>query len=623
MTSQHSKSTTSSTSTQPDSTAASGLTAKSDSIKQQALQKWLPFLRWLPFLSWQERVDRQTLFADLMAGLTGAIVVLPQGVAYALIAGLPPEYGLYTAIITPIIAGLFGSSLHLISGPTAAISIVVFSVVSNIVEPGISGFIPAVLTLTLLTGLIQLGLGFARLGSLVNFISHTVVIGFTTGAAILIATSQLKYTLGITMPSGGSFLTAWSAIFQQLEFTNFYALVITLTTMATVITVKQINSKLSAKLPAMLIGMVVGSVICWLIDGADHNVALVGALSGQLPEFMLPDLSANTISDLLPGAVAVAILGLVEAVSIARAIALRSGQRIEGNQEFIGQGLSNLVGSLFSCYAGSGSFTRSGVNYESGAQTPLAAIFAAAILVFILLYLPEVTAFLPLPVMAGAILLIAWGLIDQHHIRKILHSNKQEIAIFLVTFTATLVVELEYSIYLGVMLSLILYLQRTSRPRVMEVAPKSFDYGTDLRSVERFDLQECPEIKLLRIDGSIFFGATDHIQQALQQHTATKTTQQTILLICSGINFIDIAGAEMLVQECKRLKASGYKLAFCALKNTVLDELSGTGYLDHIGRESFYSTVDDALAEMVKQADDQSCLSCEKRVFNQCPGRRS
>ncbi len=601
-------------------------TSQATSLKHQSRHKWLPFLRW------QSKLNRQSLLADLIAGLTGAIVVLPQGVAYALIAGLPAEYGLYTAIITPIVAGLFGSSLHLISGPTAAISIVVFSVVSSVVEPNSSGFIPAVLTLTLLTGLIQLGLGIARLGALVNFISHTVVIGFTTGAAILIATSQIKYTLGISIISGGSFIDTWLAIFQQLGLTNPYAVIIALTTMISVILIKRIQPKL----PAMLLGMIVGSLICWLIDGADNHVSLVGALSGQLPEFMLPDLSLNTMSSLLPGAIAVAILGLVEAVSIARAIAIRSGQRIEGNQEFIGQGLSNLVGSLFSCYAGSGSFTRSGVNYDSGAQTPMAAIFAAVILVFILLYLPEVTAFLPLPVMAGAILLIAWGLIDQHHIRKILRSNKQEVAIFLVTFLATLIVELEYSIYLGVMLSLILYLQRTSRPRIMEVAPKSFDYGTELRSIERFNLEQCPKLKLLRIDGSIFFGATDHIQQTLQSYSQKDHSDREsisngpdqifesthdLLIICPGINFIDVAGAEMLVQEAKRIEESGHQLVFCGLKNTVIDELSASGYMDQIGQNRFYSTVDEALVDMVQNMESQACLKCTKRVYRQCPKR--
>ncbi|MBB1485168.1 SulP family inorganic anion transporter [Oceanospirillum sediminis] len=580
----------------------------------EAILYWLK--KCLPFLAWQSHINRQSLRADIIAGLTGAIVVLPQGVAYAMIAGLPPEYGLYTAMVTPVIAGLFGSSLHLVSGPAAAISIVVFSVVSGVVPPDSGLFIPAVLTLTLLTGLIQLGLGLARLGTLVNFISHTVVIGFTAGAAVLIATSQMKYTLGIDVPSGSSFFASWQFIVQQLPQTNGYALLIALSTMVVVLLVRRINPAL----PAMLIGMITGSLLCWLLEGADQGVVLLGALSGQLPELAWPELSLQTISELLPGAVAVAVLGLVEAVSIARAIALRSGQRIEGNQEFIGQGLSNMVGSFFSCYAGSGSFTRTGVNYEAGAQTPLAAIFAALILLLILLYLPEVTVFLPLPVMAGTILLIAWGLIDQHHITRILRSNKQEIAVFLLTFTATLVVELEYSVYLGVALSLILYLQKTSRPQVTEVAPKSFSPGLDLRSTERFDLPVLPQLKLLRIDGSVFFGATDHIQQLLQQHSEPANKQkQDILLVCSGINFIDLAGADMLWQEAKRLEHSGQHLYFCSVKHAVMETLSQSGYLDQIGEARFFTTTEAALSALTEHTSAPSgCEQCHNKIFNQC-----
>ncbi|MFT2111011.1 SulP family inorganic anion transporter [Marinomonas sp. 2405UD68-3] len=569
----------------------------------------------MPFLIWGRTLTKQSLFADFLAGLTGAIVVLPQGVAYALIAGLPAEFGLYTAIVTPVIAGLFGSSLHLISGPTAAISIVVLSIVSSVVPQGTEAFIPVVLTLTLLAGIIQLGMGLARMGTLVNFISHTVVIGFTTGAAILIATSQIKHAFGISVPSGSSFFASWQVLLSNISTTNLYSLTIALVTIATTLIIKNINPKI----PAMLFGMIIGSVFCLLINGAAHKVPLVGALSGDLPILSLPDLSGSTISSIIPGAIAIAILGLVEAVSIARAIAIRSGQRINGNQEFIGQGLSNIVGSFFSCYAGSGSFTRTGVNYETGAKTPMAAIIAALILVIILIGAPKVTAYLPLPAMAGAILLIAWNLIDSHHISQILRSNKQEAAILIVTFVSTLVVELEFSIYLGMLLSLIFYLKRTANPRIMEVAPKSLEQGTDLRSISRFNLSECPQIKIVRVDGSIFFGAIDHIQKTLADLSANLPEKTHLLIMCNGINFIDIAGAEMLIQESSRMRKQGQFLHFCALKNTVKDELSANNYLEKLGEESFYPTIDDALSNLVALLNMNVCSRCTTRVFSQCP----
>lgn len=573
-------------------------------------------LRLLPFLMWSRNTGKASLMADLMAGLTGAVVVLPQGVAYALIAGLPPEYGLYTAIITPVIAGLFGSSLHLISGPTAAISIVVLSVVSSVVPPDSAEFIPMVMTLTLLVGLIQLGLGLARLGGLVNFISHTVVIGFTAGAAILIATSQLKYVLGVSLPSGLSFVSVWPVLWQQLGSLNPYGLSVALTT----VVVTLLSKKVSKKLPAMLCGLVAGSFLCWAVGGAQNGVALVGALPAGLPDFAIPGLGFDTLTAILPGAMAVAILGLVEAVSIARAIAIHSGQRIDGNQEFIGQGLSNTVGSLFSCYAGSGSFTRSGVNYDAGAASPLAAVFAALFLVVIVVGFPAVTAYLPLAAMGGAVLLVAWNLIDFQHIRQIIASDRKESAILLVTFSSTLFIELEFAIYLGVILSLIIYLKRVSQPRVMDVAPRSTDNGTDLRSVERFNLSRCPQVRLIRIDGSIFFGAVDHIQKALL--AAGQSSERHIIIICTGINYIDLAGAEMLAGEVRRLELLGKTLGFCALKNTVKDELELGGQIGRIGGQRFFDSVDDALAALSGDLDLQRCQRCDSRIFRQCPDER-
>ncbi len=573
------------------------------------------FLRFFPFLIWARTVTGESLYADLLAGLTGAVIVLPQGIAYALIAGLPPEYGLYTAIITPIVAGLFGSSIHLISGPTAAISIVVMSVTSGIATPGSPEFISAALIITLLAGLIQFGFGIARFGLLVNFISHTVVIGFTAGAAILIGTSQLKYVLSVPIERGSSFVSTWNQLIHHIPDTNILAFAIAAVTIVATLAIKKYNKKL----PSMLLGMIIASAFCWLMDGENHGIALVGALQSSLPGLSVPSVSHEDLSVMLSGAFAIAVLGLVEAVSIARAIGIRSGQRIDGNQEFIGQGLSNVVGSFFSCYAGSGSFTRSGANYDAGAQTPLAAIFAALILVVILLLIPQVTAYLPLPAMGGAILLIAWNLIDVPHIVQIIKSHKEEAAVLSVTFFSTLFIELEFAIYVGVILSLTLYLRRTSKPKVSEVAPIPFNTGTYLRSVALFDLKECPQLKIIRIDGSAFFGAVDYIQVQILKISARHNNPKHILLHCSGINFIDISGAEMLYQEALKLQKRGGRLSFCAMNNAVKKELERMYYLEKLGPENFYLTTDDALKELVPLLNEKTCDECDARIFQQCP----
>ena len=423
--------------------------------------------RILPFLTWWRMVNKDTLKADLMAGLTGAVIVLPQGVAFAMIAGLPPEYGLYTAIVTPIVAALFGSSHHLISGPTTAISIVVFSTVANYAEPGSPEFIRLALTLTLLAGAYQLGFGLARLGALVNFVSHSVVVGFTAGAAILIATSQLKHVFGVTVPQGESFFNTWIDILSELGDANGFVFSVAASTLLSAVVMKN----LFPRLPYMLFAMIIGSVVSVLLKGADHGVILVGRLPTHLPPPSLPDLSLATLRQLGPDALAVALLGLIEAVSIARSVATRSHQRINGSQEFVGQGLSNVVGSFFSSYAGSGSFTRSGINYQSGAKTPLSAIFAALFLAMILLLIAPLTAYLPIAAMGGIILLVAYNLIDMHHIKTIFTASKSETIVLVTTFLAALFLELEFSIYAGVLLSLVFYLNRTAKPSIFSLAP--------------------------------------------------------------------------------------------------------------------------------------------------------
>ncbi|HWQ07458.1 MAG TPA: SulP family inorganic anion transporter, partial [Holophaga sp.] len=355
----------------------------------EAVSVFLP--RLFPFLVWWPRVNRRTLRADLWAGLTGAVIVLPQGVAFAAIAGLPPQYGLYAAMVPVVLAALFGASWHLVSGPTTAISLVVFANVSQLAAPGSPDYIRLVLALTVLTGLVQFGLGLARLGGVVNFVSHSVVTGFTAGAAILIVTSQLGHFCGLPLPRGGGFLETWAAFFRQLPDINGRVALIAAATFGLALLVR----RLSPRAPALLVALIGGSLLCQAVDGAAHGARLVGALPARLPPLSLPEIDLDTFRVLFPGALAVAMLGLAEAVSIARAVAARSDQAIDNSQEFIGQGLSNLVGGFFSAYASSGSFTRTGVNYDAGAKTPLAAVFSALFLAAVVLLVAPVTAYLP------------------------------------------------------------------------------------------------------------------------------------------------------------------------------------------------------------------------------------
>jgi SulP family sulfate permease len=567
---------------------------------------FLPFLEWLPF------VNKSTLRADLMAGLTGAVIVLPQGIAYASIAGLPPQYGLYTSMITPVIAALFGSSWHLISGPTAAISIVVFSALNGHADPGSAEFISLALTITFLAGLFQFAFGLARLGSLVNFVSHTVVIGFTTGAAILIATSQLKYVLGFHIPRGESFIHTWMDMFKQVGDINYYIALVALVTMVVGIATR----KFLPKMPYLLFGMIAGGLTSILINGENHGVELVGAIPRGLPPLSMPDFSLETIKVLAPEAFAIALLGLVEAVSIARSVAAKSKQQIDGSQEFIGQGLSNIVGSFFSSYAGSGSFTRSGINYDSGAKTPFSAIFASLFLLIIILLIAPITAYLPIASMGASILLVAYNLVDFHHIKEVFRLSKSETAIFLTTFLATLFLELEFAIYLGVLLSLMLFLNRTSAPQIISLAPNPKMPTRSLQDVHEKGLDECPQLKIIRIDMSVYFGSVAAIQKEL--HKLTKLGYRYILVDAGGINFVDMAGSEMLEQEAKRIEELGGGLYFYHIKDGVFKHLLRSDAFEHIGDYHFFPSKKGAIQWVFTQLDEDQCISCPKRIFKEC-----
>jgi SulP family sulfate permease len=573
-------------------------------------------LRTLPFLLWWPRINRDTLRADALAGLTGAIVVLPQGVAFATIAGLPPEYGLYAAMIPAVIAALFGSSWHLVSGPTTAISIVIYSTMSGLAEPGTAEYIRLVLVVTFLTGIFQFIMGLARMGALVNFISHTVVLGFTAGAGLLIIGTQIQHFFGIPMARGISFAETLQQAALGIDDINWYVTSVGMITLLTGIFVK----RRFRKLPYMIIAMVVGSLYAAALKlipqiDAGSQIETVKALSGIFPQFSAPDLSLESLRKTASIAVAITMLGLTEAVSIARAIAVRSEQRIDGNQEFIGQGLSNIAGSFFSAYASSGSFNRSGVNYDAGARTPLAAVLSAAFLLLIVLLVAPLVQFLPLPTMAGILFMVAWGLIDVAQIRGIIRTSLSESVVLGVTLLATLFVQLEFAIYAGILLSLLLYLKRTSHPVILDVKPDpaedSYHFSADT------GLPDCPQLKCLRINGSVFFGAVDHVQQALHE-IGERSPQKHVLVVAGGINFVDVAGAELFAHEAKRRQRFGGGLYFYRLKDEVIRLLQRGGHIDSIGRDRMFSVKSRPVAAIYPRLDAATCRDCTLRIFREC-----
>ena len=354
------------------------------------------------------------------------------------------------------------------------------------------------------------------------------------------------------------------------------------------------------RLPGLLLAMIAGSLAAAALHGGEHGVRLVGSLPGRLPPLSWPDLSTAAVRNLAPGALAIAMLGLVEAVSIARSVATRSHQRIDSNQEFVGQGLSNVVGSFFSSYASSGSFTRSGLNFAVGAQTPMAAVYAALSL--------------------GAVLLVvAAGLVDLHHIRAIAKTSRPEAVVLAVTFVTTLVAELEFAIYVGVILSLVLYLNRTSHPRFITLVPDPGRNRKAFVNILKKPSPECPQLKIVRIDGSVFFGAVSHVVEMLDVITREDPEQAHLLIAGGGINFIDVAGCAMFAEEARRLRLEGRTLYLCSLKGEVLEVLKRGGCLERVGGENLFRSKSEAVRTLVlTRLDPERCRVCRVRIFNEC-----
>jgi SulP family sulfate permease len=440
-----------------------------------------------------------------------------------------------------------------------------------------------------------------------------VVIGFTAGAAILIATNQVKNFFGLAIPRGTSFFETWGTLFTHLHEIGPYVTTISVVTLIIGVLVRRFLPRWPYMIIAMLGGSILGIV---LQQFGVKTISTVGALPSVLPPLSMPDLSSDNLRELFSGAVAVTLLALTEAVSIARAMAVRSGQHLDGNQEFIGQGLSNLVGSFFSGYVATGSFNRSGLNYTAGAKTPVAAITAGVLLAAIVVLVAPFAAYLPNAAMAGVLFLVAWGLIDFHHISQIIRTSRAETAILLVTFVATLSIALEEAIVVGVMLSLVIYLSRTSRPQVVKRVP---DPQHAKRKFTRNPaLPECPQMKIVRVDGSLFFGAVNAVQETFRSFEKQTPSQKHLIVVASPINFVDVAGAEFLATEAKRRRAQGGGLYFIQLKTAVMKTLRKGGFMEAIGEENSFRSKSEAIVGVFNKLDPQVCRNCPLRVFNEC-----
>jgi SulP family sulfate permease len=576
--------------------------------------KALDGANWMPSRDWLPLVSRDSLRGDFIAGLTNATLVLPQAIAFAAIAGLPPQYGFYTAMVVPIIAAIFGSSWHMVSGPTTAISALVFLTLSELFAEGSPQYIEAAITLALLVGLIQICFRVFKLGQFVTFVSHSVVVAFTAGASILIGLSQIKYALNLDLPHASEFGNFFPALFNQLPGASFGAILICFTTLAVAVTIR----KYYPKAPNYIIALLVGGCIATLLP-ANLGIQFVAPVPAVVPQPTLPIGSLSEMSLLIPGAFAIALVGILEAVSVARSLALKSGQHLDSNREIYGQGMSNVVGSFFSAYPGSGSFTRSALNLEAGAVTPLSAVFAAISLLVIMLIFAPLVVFIPIPAMAGLIILVAWRLIDFPHIREILTTSQSETIVLLATLGGSLLVDLEFAIYSGVIVSLLLYLSRSSHSTLVRMAPDLSSRFRTFSPIEKDGIIECPQMIMSRLQGPLYFGSAENLRNVFHQLEEDQPEQKNLFIRIEASSGIDLAGAHVLTEENDRRKARngglfvscGYKPIRDDMRRLHLPQLLGSG---HIFRRK-----QQFIERMVPRLDQNICATCKARVFFECP----
>ncbi len=476
-------------------------------------------------------------------------------------------------------------------------------------------YIGLVLTLNLMIGVIKLALGVARLGALVNFISTTVIVGFTAGAGLLIIAAQLRNFFGLGTAQEASFAGAVATFFTHLADIDGWTSAVGAVTLLAALAGKY----LVRRIPYMLTGMIAGSAFAYALARADlAHVATIGSLPSAFPGLSLPDFSAGTWRMLAPAALALTLIGLTEAVSSARTVAARSGERIDGNQEFIGQGLANIAGAFTSSYPTSGSFNRTGANFEAGARTPLAAVFSAGFLLLILLFVSPLAGYLPLAAMAALLFMVAWGLIDFARIRATVRASRSETLVLAVTFLATLSLQLEFAVLVGVLCSLLAYLNRTTHPAIHTVAPDPASPQHRFVPVTTKALVECPQLALVRVDGSLFFGAVDHVHEAIARVRTAAPARALLLLIGSGINFVDVAGAELLLREAQAQRDLAGALYLCSLKPGVMAMLERTGFLERLGRENIFATKHAAIETIDGRLDSAICSTCPARIFTEC-----
>jgi SulP family sulfate permease len=532
--------------------------------------QWL--LRLLPFLSWLPRLDRDGLRTDIVAGITAGVLILPQAIALATVAGLPPQYGLYTAIFPVIIVSLWGSSWHSLSGPNTAISVLIAATIAPFANIGTPDYIQYAITLTFMTGALQLILGMLRMGNLFVYFSHTVMVALVAGVGIIIVVQQAGSFMGVVMNGHEDFHDQLRQLFYLLPQANPYAVTTGLVTLLVGLGIKRWRPSWPHYILAVLAGMLTAQILDALLGSATTRIDMVGYMEMSLLPLSAPDFSAQGFAEFAavayPATVSMAVLALMQSAVIARSLAVKSGQQdIDINQETVGQGLSNIVGGFFSCFVSCGSFNRSAANLEAGARTPLAGLLSALALAILVFFAAPLIKWLPLPVVAAVLFLVGASLVKPRDIGKLLATHGIKRWVFLLILLITVFSSVSDGLLLGVVASLVTYLRTVSRPdvEVLFEDEKAQYLPSGLAEVET---------TAISISGNLFFGSVQSLSKSFGDVASRDGRRAHLLIVGDYIQNIDTAAAEIIVQEARNRRQHGFK-TLLRLRHSAFDHTRG------------------------------------------------
>ncbi|NNC70743.1 MAG: solute carrier family 26 protein [Flavobacteriaceae bacterium] len=575
----------------------------------KSLKKLLPILEWAP------HYKKSWLKGDIGAGLTVGIMLIPQGMAYASIAGLPEVYGLYASIVPLIIYALLGTSRQLAVGPVAMVSLLTATTIGAFQDISIEQYIIYAITLALLVGIIQFLLGMFRLGFLVNFLSHPVISGFTSAVALIIGLSQLKSLLGIALPRSHHVHEILINTYDKLDQINWMSFGIGFIGILVIIFSKKIRKGFPGQLLAVVFGILI--VTIFGLDQGNNAVKIVGEIPSKLPSFTIPTTDLSILTALLPMAATIAFVSFMESIAVAKAIQSKHrNYKVEPNQELIGLGLANVIGSFFQSYPTTGGFSRTAVNDQAGAKTTFSSIISAGLILLTLLFLTPYFYNLPKSILAAVIMVAVFGLIDFKEVKYLWRSNRTDLFLLLATFLATLSLGIEKGIGLGVILSLMVVILKSTRPHVAVLANI---HGTHFyRNIERFgkDVKLKDDILIVRFDAQLYFANTTFFKDKLEDLVVEKGPSLKLIIIdCESMNTIDSTGVHALIEMIENYRLQNIEIALSGIKGPVRDALEKGGVIKILGYDNCFMSIQEAVDTYSnKKEGDQKPNSFEKYI---------